>query len=218
MAKLYPDSKVEISGFLARHYEFLLNLVTARRYRGFISRVIRDMEIAPDDRVLDLGAGSGYNAKFMTEYLDHSGMILGLDVGEEAIEQFREKFPGSDNVRIERRRVDRELPYESEFDKVFTSFVFHGLPHDSRLKLLENARRSLKDEGRFYILDYGDFELSEMPFFIREPFKLLECKYAFDYLKRDWYSILGEEGFDVVDSKRYYRNFARLLVAEKAEP
>ncbi|MFW6049275.1 MAG: class I SAM-dependent methyltransferase [Candidatus Bipolaricaulota bacterium] len=190
--------------------------MTGWRYRGFIARAIDDMKISPSDRILDMGAGSGYNAEFMAAYLGGDGGLLGLDIGEEAIEQFKSKFPGSENVRIENRRVDRELPYEAEFDKAFTSFVLHGLPHESRMELLANAYRCLKDDGRFFILDYGDFELSEMPFYIREPFKLLECKYAFDYLNRDWYSILNREGFEVIDTKAYYKNFARLITAGKA--
>jgi len=45
MTGYHPDSKVEISGFMARHYDALLDLVTFGRYSKLISRVIDLMGI-----------------------------------------------------------------------------------------------------------------------------------------------------------------------------
>ncbi|MCD6296220.1 MAG: hypothetical protein J7M30_03600, partial [Deltaproteobacteria bacterium] len=59
------DSKVEVTGAEARHYDLLMNLITGGTYPFFIRRVIRDMDIQPDDAILDLGSGSGRNACLM---------------------------------------------------------------------------------------------------------------------------------------------------------
>ena len=215
MKKLYPESAVEIDGLLARHYGFLLNLVTFGKYKKFIIKAVKEMKINPDDKIIDFGAGPGYNAQFMLEYLGSKGKILGLDIGEEAISKFREKFEGIGNVSIEKKRIDDTLPYQQSFDKALISFVIHGLPHPSREKLLDNARDVLNKEGTLFILDYGSFELSSLPFYIRIPFKLFECKFAFDYLERDWRGILLDHGFEVVENRSYFKNFTRLLVAKK---
>lgn len=173
------------------------------------------MDIQPEDRVLDLGAGTGYNAEYMTNYLNADGRILGLDKSKVGIERFREKFQTNPSVRVENRRIDKPLPYDSEFDKVLTSFVIHGLPHPARENLIKNARNALKSGGKFFILDYGEFEISELPLHVRLPFRVAECKYAYDYISRDWEAILVDFGFSPTGNQEYFDGFTRLLEAEK---
>ncbi|MCF7890620.1 class I SAM-dependent methyltransferase [Candidatus Bipolaricaulota bacterium] len=218
MSELYPDSHIEIDGIAARYYETFLNLVTVGKYGRFIDRAIGDMEIEPEDRILDLGAGSGYNARFMAEYIGEEGKILGLDISKEGINQFREKFNDKLNVKVENMRIDQPLPYESQFTKVLTSFVIHGLPHSAREKTLENAYRALQRGGRFYLLDYGEFELSDLPLYMRVPFRIAECEYAYDYIARDWKEILEQFGFEEVESNQYLGGFTRLMTAKKPGP
>ncbi|MBS3736635.1 class I SAM-dependent methyltransferase [Candidatus Bipolaricaulota bacterium] len=215
MGKLYPDSHIEIDGIAARYYETFLNLLTMGKYGRFIEQAIGDMEINPGDRILDLGAGSGYNARFMAEYIGEKGEILGLDISKEGIKQFRRKFNDEPNVKVENRRIDLPLPYESQFNKVLTSFVIHGLPHSTREKTLENAYKALRRGGRLYLLDYGEFELSDLPLYMRIPFRIAECEYAYDYIDRDWKEILVQFGFEEVESYQYLGGFTRLMTARK---
>ncbi|MBS3787070.1 class I SAM-dependent methyltransferase [Candidatus Bipolaricaulota bacterium] len=215
MTELYPNSHIEIDGIAARYYENFLNLVTLGKYGQFIEQAIRDIEINPEDRILDLGSGSGYNAQFMAKYIGKDGEILGLDVSKEGVKQFRQKFNNKPNVKAENRRIDDLLPYESQFDKVLTSFVIHGLPHSARKKVLENTYKALLPGGRFCLLDYGEFELSDLPLYIRIPFRIAECDYAFDYISRDWKEILEQFGFEEVESHQYLGGFTRLMTAKK---
>ena len=78
-------SKVEVTGAVARHYDLMINLITGGTYSFFIRRVIRAMDIRPDDAILDLGAGTGRNACLMARYLGGRGRIVGLDIGEEML-------------------------------------------------------------------------------------------------------------------------------------
>lgn len=217
MSELYPNSHIEIDGIVARYYETFLNLLTIGKYGKFVERAIGDMDITPADRILDLGAGSGYNAQFMSEYLGPEGKILGLDISEEGINQFRQKFKNKPNVEVENRRIDQPLPFESQFDKVLTSFVIHGLPHSSRKKTLENGYNALVEGGEFYLLDYGEFELSDLPLYMRIPFKMAECEYAYDYIARDWKEILEQFGFEEIETHQYLGGFTRLMTAKKPE-
>lgn len=54
----YPQSKVEINGFMARYYDILLDTVTLGRYRPLIEKAIELMAIRPSDKILDLGSGT----------------------------------------------------------------------------------------------------------------------------------------------------------------
>ena len=213
--KLYPNSKVEVRGFEARHYESLLNTITLGYYRRLVIKMVRDMEISLSDKIIDFGAGSGYNEQFMKKYISEEGQILALDIGEEMINQFRNRFNGKQNIKIKNERIDGALAYESEFDKVLISFVLHGLPQASRERTIANALKVLKPGGQFLIFDYGENNLEEMPFYFRVPFSLIECDYAFDYIERDWNEKLLQSGFTRTESVEYLGGLFRLLKAVK---
>ncbi len=215
MGKLYPDSKVEIRGLTARYYETLLNIASLGGYKFFINQVIKDIKIEPSDQIIDLGAGSGYNDCFMVKYLSNKGRILALEIGEEMISRFKKKCSRYLNVSIQKMRIDEPLPFSDEFDKVLISFVLHGFPHEVRERVIKNAFKVLNRGGEFFILDYGEFALEKIPVYFRLPFKAIECKYAYDYLERDWKGILLDQGFSHTEEKNYLKGFVRLLKAVK---
>ena len=73
---------VEVKGFLAKHYGTLLDLVTVGFYKKIIKDAISKMGIQPNDRILDMGAGTGRNDLLMLGYLEE-GEVIGLEIGEE---------------------------------------------------------------------------------------------------------------------------------------
>jgi len=215
--RLYPDSKVEVRGIGARHYDFFVNLLSFGIYRIFIQNVIKKMDIQAGHRVLDFGAGSGRNACIMRRYFGESGELLGLDIGEEMSKSFHRNCDKFTNVSLENRRIDVEYTPKKPFDKVFISFVLHGLPQKSRIEVLKNAYRALKPKGMFHILDYGEYDPGKKPLYVRWYFRYAECPYAADYVKRDWRKLLGEAGFGNFRKKTYFLGLVRLLTAEKAD-
>ena len=100
MGRYYPESKVEINGFVARHYDALLNIATFGRYAPFMKKAIELMEIKPEDRILDLGTGTGRNACLMTKYLSKKGKLIGIDISQEMISQFKKRCANDPNARI----------------------------------------------------------------------------------------------------------------------
>jgi demethylmenaquinone methyltransferase/2-methoxy-6-polyprenyl-1,4-benzoquinol methylase len=210
----YPRSRVEIKGFMARHYDLLLDTATLGRYGSLVKQVVRRMGISPEDKILDLGAGTGRNDSSMVSYLSEKGRLIAVDISSEMITQLRARFARSGAVHIVRARVDRPLPLKERFEKVFISFVLHGFPQESREIVIENAYALLRRGGSFFILDYDQFSLDEMPFLLRIPFEYLECPYAFDFIDRDWKGILAEAGFQEFEEHIFYR-YIRLLRARK---
>ena len=211
------DSKVEVTGVEARHYDLLMNLITAGTYPFFIRRVVRDMAIQPENAILDLGSGSGRNACLMARYLSDQGRIVGLDIGTEMLAQARLRCRHLPNVAFEKRRVEEPLPYQEEFDKVFVSFVLHGFVQEDRLRLVENVYRALRPGGKFLILDYEEFEPEQSFWPVRFAFRHLECPLATDFVRRDWRAVLREQGFGDFQVHRYYLGYVRLLRAEKLD-
>ncbi len=217
MSKYYPQSKVEINGLMARYYDATLNIATFGKYSPFIKRSIELMEIKPENRILDMGAGTGRNACLMVKYLSEKGEIIGIDISREMIRQFRKKCINYPNAKIIFARIDKSLPFKEEFDKVFISFVLHGFPQDVREVIIKNAFDVLKSNGKFFILDYNEFSYKEMPFYFKIPFKQLECSYAFDFIERDWKQILKSNNFSGFEEFFFFRNYIRLLKAKKLD-
>ncbi|OPX35043.1 hypothetical protein B1H10_02145 [candidate division KSB1 bacterium 4484_188] len=215
MERIYPESKVEIQGFTARKYDQIMNVMSLGLYDRFIRSAIARLQIQPADRIIDLGCGTGRNACLMRHYLNESGSILGLDISSEMETQFRENCQQFPNVSFRNQRIDTPFTLEQKYDKAFISFVLHGFPHEIRLKIIENVYRNLTDGGKFCILDFNEFSLKEMPFYLRIPFKTIECKYAFDFIERDWKQILGEQGFANFEESFMFKKYVRLLIAQK---
>jgi ubiquinone/menaquinone biosynthesis C-methylase UbiE len=209
------DSKVEVKGLEARHYDALMNFVTGGTYPIFIRQVVRDMAIQPKDAILDLGSGSGRNACLMARYLSGEGRIVGLDIGPEMLEQARRRCQHLSNVTMEEQRVEEPLPYRDEFDKAFISFVLHGFVQEDRLRIVDNVYRALRPGGQFLILDYDEFEPDQSFWPVRFAFRHIECPLATDFVRRDWRAVLLQQGFGEFQVHRYYFGYVRLLGARK---
>ncbi len=215
--KIYPDSGVELTPFIAKNYDSVMNAASFGLYKGFIKKAIKNMAIRPEDHLLDLGCGTGRNAALMAGYLSEKGKITGIDLSEVMEKQFNRKFKNDPRVSFVRQRADIPFDLGEKFDKILISFVIHGFPHEVRLKVLENVVSHLKPGGEFFILDFAEFNMAEMPAFHRFVFKTIECKYAFDFVERDWKQILSGYGFGNFKETLYMKKYVRLLKAVKTE-
>lgn len=215
MVKYYPKSRVETKGFMARHYDSILDIASLGRYPSFIEKAIQLMEIKPLDRILDLGAGGGRNACLMAKYLSSQAELIGMDISLEVISRFKKRCANFSNAKIIQARIDQSLPWEEKFDKIFISFVLHGFPQEVRETIIENAFKALNNSGALFILDYNEFSYKNMPFYFKAPFKFVECPYAFDFIGRDWKHILAKQDFGRFEEFFFFHNYVRLLKAQK---
>jgi ubiquinone/menaquinone biosynthesis C-methylase UbiE/predicted Fe-Mo cluster-binding NifX family protein len=215
--KIYPDSGVELKPFTAKNYDTVINMATLGLYRGFIHRAIKAMDIRGRDKILDLGCGTGRNACIMAKYLSAGGKIIGMDVSPLMESQFNKKCAEHQNITFIRQRIDLLFSLSEQFDKVVISFVIHGFPHEVRQTVLKNVFNHLKPGGTFFMLDFAEFNLNEMPPFYRFIFKSIECKYAFDFIKRDWKQILASYSFSGFEEFLFFKNYVRLLKAKKLD-
>ncbi len=213
--KLYPASKVEINGFLAKHYDPLISLATFGKYYKIIEKSADLMKINIDDKIADFGSGTGRTACIFRKHFSKNGQLIGFDIGDDMISQFKKNCSNYKNINVEKMRIDKPMSYDFFFDKVFMSFVLHGFPQEAREQIIENAFNLLGPGGELFILDYNEFNYENSPLYVKIPFKLIECSYAYDFIKRDWKKILKKHGFRDFQEYFFFKGYVRLLRALK---
>jgi trans-aconitate methyltransferase len=98
-----------------------------------------------DERVLDLGCGTGH---LTAEIADRADDSVGTDISVEMVAHARETYPDGSFVRADARA----LPFESSFDAVFSNAAFHWI--DDQDAVCESIRTALRPGGRL-VAEFG---------------------------------------------------------------
>jgi trans-aconitate 2-methyltransferase len=108
-------------------------------------KVLARVKLRGDERVLDAGCGTGRLTHDLLEALPR-GHVVALDVSENMLDAARVYLEPDFGSRVEFVRCDLlELPFECEFDLIFSTASFHWvLDHD---RLFRNLYRALRREG-----------------------------------------------------------------------
>lgn len=204
-------SKIEVKGFEARHYDGLMNLITLGYYPRFIKSAVSFMDLPDKAHVLDIGCGTGRNARLIADHVGTDCMVTGIDIGADMLAGFSLK-QGKD-PRLSAMKADIRSPFpfpDLSFDGAFMSFVLHGMEHDGRLHVLKEIQRILKPGGKFYLLDYRPLDLKSASLLTRFIFRL-ECDLASEFLTHNWEDVLSRYGFGEFDEKVFFGKKVRIL-------
>lgn len=108
------------------------------------------LQLAPGDRLLDLGCGEGRHA--ITAYLNQAVDVVGLDLSHSDLQTARERFAQFHDPNDSSRRADflrasgLALPFaDASFDKVICAEVLEHIPDYE--SVLAEIRRVLKPGG-----------------------------------------------------------------------
>jgi len=210
-------SKVEVTGWSARHYDAQMDILLLGTYHRFIVNVISKMKIQPGDNILDLGSGTGRNICLMTKTVGRTGRIVGVDIGPEMLVQARRRCRPCPQVTFLRGRIEQPLDVRGGFDSACLFFVLHGFEDEDKERIIANAYKALKPGGMVWILDYAPFVLENLWLPLRWAFTHLECELAVEFLKLDLKDMLARGGFGDFVSFRFVGGIVRLLGARTLE-
>ncbi len=122
---------------------------------GARRKLLQQATIGPQDRILDVGCGTGTFAVLIKT--QHPGVELaGLDPDPKALARARRKAERAGISAVFDEGFSRELPYaDASFDHVFSSLMFHHVPADEKIETLREIRRVLKPGRSLHLLDFG---------------------------------------------------------------
>ncbi|WP_437679766.1 class I SAM-dependent methyltransferase [Sorangium sp. So ce131] len=107
--------------------------------------LVQDLQIAPGERVLDVGCGTGRLGAYVADLVGPSGEVVGLDPLPLRVELANKKRRPNFRASVGRAEDLSQFP-DGSFDVVFLNSVLHWLPE--KLGPLREARRVLARGGR----------------------------------------------------------------------
>lgn len=148
----------------AKNYDFatlFYNLIGFRinRYR---EPLVDSLNLEKGNLVIDLCCGTGLNFPLVMEKIGPSGRLIGVDFSEEMLERAHEKVIGEkwENVSLIHSDVAK-YEFTGGVDAILTSYGITLVPEYKTA--IENGSGSLKDGGRFGVLDFKVPESWPMP-------------------------------------------------------
>jgi ubiquinone/menaquinone biosynthesis C-methylase UbiE len=130
-------------------------------------RLVDQARIQPDQRVLEIGCGTG-NLAILIKRLHPDAEVVGIDPDPKALARAQRKaWREALSVQLDRGFAE-ELPYpDASFDRVLSALMFHHLGPEEQEKSLDEARRILRPGGSLHLLDFGGAKMRSDGFMAR---------------------------------------------------
>lgn len=139
-----------------RFYDLLLQVVTLGRERAIRDAIIAAARLAPGQRVLDVGCGTGTLALAAAGAVGPQGRVHGIDPAPEMIARARAKAARAGAGVDFQVGVIEALAFPAgSVDVVLSTLVFHHLPPPLQTEGLAEIRRVLASGGRLVLVDFG---------------------------------------------------------------
>lgn len=192
----------------------LLDVIYFRNYDNSPRKAVMDA-IAPEDAILDLCTGTATNAIAISQGLPGT-RVVGVDLSRNMLQVAKRKIEkaGIDNIKLYEMDAT-QMPFASEsFDKILLSLVLHEMDENLRGKIIREAERVLKKDGRIILTEWERSpQLSRRLLFL--PIHLLEPKPYREFLTKDLYSYFEKHGLKI--EKYIHCDYTKVLVLKLAE-
>ncbi|MGW1398857.1 methyltransferase, FxLD system [Streptomyces sp. NPDC002405] len=98
---------------------------------GVVALMLDQLDAQPGQRILELGAGTGYNAGLLAHLVGESGHVTTLDVDDDLVEGARAHLAAAGITNVEAVARDGALGYAegAPYDRIIATVGAHGVPH-----------------------------------------------------------------------------------------
>ncbi|MEE3439740.1 MULTISPECIES: class I SAM-dependent methyltransferase [Ruminococcus] len=154
------------------------------------------LEFVPKNKsqsILDLGCGTGTLTYQLAELCNK---VVGVDSSENMINKAKCHYPNIDFMVCDAL----DLPFENEFDVVFSNAVFHWISDHN--KLAENIYKVLRSKGLLVCEFGGSGNVATVEKSFQQASKEFNCQYKLKFnfpTVEEFGNVLSENGF-VIDN------------------
>ena len=170
---------------------------------------LKDLEINPDAKVLDLCCGAGQATQ---ELVKHFQNVTGLDASPIAIQRAKRNVPQANYVEA----FAEKMPFsDRSFDLVITNTAMHEMDSAQLQQIIEETYRILTPDGQFIIID---FHHPTNPLFwlpVTTFLWLFETETAWELIKTDLHQLLTKSGFAIASCQLYAGGSLQVLRSGK---
>ncbi|MFG3291662.1 methyltransferase, FxLD system [Streptomyces sp. NPDC048179] len=98
---------------------------------GVVALMLDQLEAQPGERILELGAGTGYNAGLLAHLVGENGHVTTLDVDDDLVEDARAHLASAGITNVQAVTRDGALGYAegAPYDRIIATVGAHGVPH-----------------------------------------------------------------------------------------
>lgn len=117
------------------------------------SKLIKNMDIQPEDDIADIGAGSGYHV-FKMAPIAKKGTIYAVDIQDEMLAAMKSRKIDEkiDNVTLIKGSTQSVNLPENSVDKILMVDVYHEF--DFPVEMIASMKKALRSSGKIYLIEY----------------------------------------------------------------
>lgn len=121
----YADTPVNIK------YDTDGSSISCASQPGIVALMLDQLDAQPGERILELGAGTGYNAALLGHLVGEEGRVTTLDVDDDLVEGARAHLAAAGVTNVEALTRDGAVGHAdgAPFDRIIATVGAHGIPH-----------------------------------------------------------------------------------------
>ncbi|KNZ41743.1 class I SAM-dependent methyltransferase [Acetobacterium bakii] len=147
--------------------------------------------------ILDMCTGTGTNAIAIAK-ANRNAKVIGIDISKEMLTMAKQKLEKDSTPNIEVYEMDAaNMQFSKDkFDIVLISLVLHELSDELAGKMIAEAKRVLKPDGKLIVVEWEepDSRLAKLAFY---AIKKMEHQGFEDFLKLNMYDYFEKHSFQI---------------------
>ncbi|GAA3304781.1 methyltransferase, FxLD system [Streptomyces cinereospinus] len=109
---------------------------------GVVALMLDQLDAQPGERILELGAGTGYNAALLAHLVGETGHVTTIDVDDDLVEGARAHLAAAGFTNVEVLTRDGAVGHAdgAPYDRIIATVGAHGVPHAWMQQLAPGGR------------------------------------------------------------------------------